>query len=157
MSSRTVELQPLRALLDDALAALNATTGAPGVLKTAHVALLSEAPAYSVDMVAATLKECTYDGYARIPVVFGTVSHSDTGQSQLQGAAALFSPTGIVTPGVAAGCAIYDALTAGNPLAVATFSPPYTMAAPSDDLTVVPVISLPAASGGGYGSVVAVK
>lgn len=157
MRVQTVQLQLLDVVLLNVLANCLQATGGAGALKTAHVGLAKILPGFTPGMDPATVEECDYDGYARMPITWGLTGTSSDGRATVHSASALFSPTGAAVPGVAVGVVLFDSLTGGALLGVGSFPVPVEMATPLNDCTVVVVLSLPSAAETPYGTIVAVN
>jgi len=115
-----------------------------GLLADAHVGLFQTGtPGFSEGRVLADIVVATYDGYARQPVVWGSVGVDPNLRQSVHGGGLLFSPTGSVTPNTLTGIFLADALVAGNLLGLAYFETPISFASIADDLTVVPVVAVP--------------
>lgn len=112
-------------------------TGPPGLLKEApHLALYTVGPAPGPGVALADYTEATYDGYARLPLVFAPGGSAPDGRAQSMAPSVIFSPTGTVTANSIAGALLVNALTGGILLGVLKFPSPRSLSGPTDDLQI---------------------
>jgi len=115
-----------------------------GLIGSAHLGLFVQGtPGFSESLTLADIVEATYDGYARLPVAWGSTGQDPLGRPSVHGTSDLFSPTGSVTPNTLTGVFIADALAAGNLLGLAYFPAQIIFNGIEDDLTIVPVVKIP--------------
>jgi len=134
-----------------------AAAAATGAFATAHMALLTDMAGFSPGMSGADVTEADYNGYARKPIVWAGVSHTPEGRTAAHGGGLLFSPTDDLVPNTIIAAALFDALTAGNLLGIATFDEAVELPGPLADVSLVPVVMLPIPATSDNGEVAVVQ
>lgn len=133
MGVQTVVLRLLQPVWDDILAgAIAAAPGAAGALNAAHVGLLVDAPPWALDMDATAATEADFDGYARKPVVWGTIGHAPSKRSKVPITSIRWTKTAGIVSNVIRAVGLFSAITAGDMLAVAYLGTPVEIV---DELT----------------------
>jgi hypothetical protein len=152
MQVQSVRVRLTQAALD--LMAANAIALAPaaGALHGAEMGLLAANAPFSLTMTEADIQEPTFAGYARMPVVWGTVGHDAGGRSTVHSGSVEFSPTDDVVPTTIFGVALFSAVTAGVLLGVGNIGSPVELNGPVDDLTVALAISYPGTEAPDWGT-----
>lgn len=139
----------LTRILDDILDLL-ADPAKAGMLGGSHLGLFQTGtPAFDEEMVLGDVVECTYDGYARQPLVWGNQGVDPNGRQSVHAGGLLFSPTGAVTPNTVTGIFLATALVAGTLLGVGYFAEGISFNGIEDDLSIVSVFAVPLAGNWG--------